>query len=73
VDVVIERSGGKVVGVEIKLSASPSPRDFYGLKVLREHLGDKFVRGILIYNGREIVPFEKDLHAVPVSVLTGRL
>ncbi|MGO8878219.1 MAG: ATP-binding protein [Desulfomonilaceae bacterium] len=70
VDVVIERSGGKVVGVEIKLSASPSPRDFYGLKVLREHLGDKFVRGILIYNGREIVPFEKDLYAVPVSILT---
>jgi len=73
VDVVIERSGGEVVGVEIKLSASPSQRDFDGLKVLREHLGNKFVRGILIYTGREIVPFEKDLHAVPVNVLTARL
>lgn len=73
VDVVIERSGGEVVCVEIKLSASPSPRDFDGLKVLREHLGNKFVRGILIYTGTEIVPFEKDLHAVPVNVLTGRL
>ena len=73
VDVVIERSGGEVVGVEIKLSASPSHRDFDGLRFLREHLGDRFVRGILIYTGGEIVPFEKDLHAVPVNVLTGRL
>ena len=47
--------------------------DFDGLKLLREHLGNKFVRGILIYTGTEIVPFEKDLHAVPVNVLTGRL
>ncbi len=70
VDVVIEGSGGRVVGVEIKLSASPSPRDFSGLKVLREHLGEKFVRGVLIYTGKEIVPFGEDLHAVPVSVLS---
>lgn len=73
VDVVIERSGGEVVGVQIKLSASPSQRDFDGLKVLRKHLGNRFVRGILIYTGGEIVPFEKDLHAVPVNVLAGRL
>jgi uncharacterized protein len=71
VDAVIEGSRGRVVGVEIKLSASPSSRDFSGLKVLRDDLGDKFVRGILIYTGREIVPFGEDLHAVPVSVLNG--
>jgi predicted AAA+ superfamily ATPase len=70
VDVVIEGRGGRVVGVEIKLSASPSPRDFSGLKVLREHLGDKFVRGVLIYTGKEIIPFGEDLHAVPVSTLS---
>lgn len=69
VDVVIEGGGGRVVGVEIKLSASPSPRDFSGLHVLREHLGEKFVRGILIYTGAEIVPFGDRLHAVPVSTL----
>ena len=73
VDVVLEGRGGKVVGVEIKLSASPSPRDFSGLRVLREHLGDKFIRGVLIYTGKEVVPFGEDLHAVPVSVLSGEI
>jgi uncharacterized protein len=72
VDVVIEGCGGKVVGVEIKLSASPSPRDFSGLRILRDHLGDKFVRGILIYTGREIIPFGEDFHAVPGSILGGK-
>ncbi|VBB41411.1 putative ATPase (AAA+ superfamily) [uncultured Desulfatiglans sp.] len=69
VDVVIENGRGEVVGVEIKLSATPSPKDFSGLKMLRELLGPKFIRGLLIYTGKEIVPFGKDLHAIPVSVL----
>ncbi len=71
VDLIMEGSGGRVVGVEVKLSATPSPRDFAGLKILRDHLGDKFIRGVLIYTGREIVPFGKDMHAVPVSSLAG--
>jgi predicted AAA+ superfamily ATPase len=68
VDVVIE-SGGRVVGIEIKLSATPSPRDFAGLKMLQKHLGEKFVRGVLIHTGREVVPFGKNLHAVAISEL----
>jgi uncharacterized protein len=66
VDVVLEDRRGNVVGVEIKRSATVSPRDFTGLKVLRDHLGEKFVRGILIYTGNDIVPFARNLHALPV-------
>lgn len=69
VDVVIEGGARRVVGIEIKLSASPSFKDFAGLKVLREHLGAKFVSGLLIYTGTEIVPFGDRLFAIPVSAL----
>ncbi len=48
VDIIIEGSDGKVVGIEVKLSITPSSQDFSGLKILQEHLGEKFVRGILI-------------------------
>lgn len=65
----MEAGGGKVVGVEIKLSATPSPRDFAGLKVLRDHLGERFIRGILVYTGNEVVPFGREMHAAPVSFL----
>ena len=69
VDVVLENGRGEVVGIEIKFSATPSPRDFEGLKALREYLGKKFIRGVLIYTGREVVPFAEDLYALPASVL----
>lgn len=70
VDVVIENGRGEVVGIEIKLSATPSPKDFTGIKVLREHVGEKFIRGVLICAGKEVVPFGENLHAVPVSMLS---
>jgi len=66
VDIIIEDRKGNIVGVEVKLSATPSKHDFSGLKVLRDHLGEKFIRGIVIFTGDEIVPFDDNLHAIPV-------
>jgi predicted AAA+ superfamily ATPase len=71
VDIVLEDSQGQVVGIEVKLSASPAARDFAGLKTLQEHLGKRFVCGALLHTGREIVPFGERLHAVPVQLLIG--
>jgi predicted AAA+ superfamily ATPase len=69
VDLVVESNGGDIVGIEIKLSKTPSPRDFSGLKTLSRHLGNKFIRGILVHTGQNNVPFANNLHAVPVSQL----
>jgi predicted AAA+ superfamily ATPase len=71
VDIVLEDSQGQVVGIEVKLSATPSPKDFSGLKTLREHLGKQFIRGVLVYTGREVVPFAENMHAVPAQLLVG--
>jgi len=71
VDIVLQGGGGRAVAVEVELSATPSRCDFSGPNILREDLGDRFVRGIPIHTGREIVPFGKDMHAVPVSALSG--
>lgn len=68
VDIVIEK-GVEIVGIEIKFSATPSPKDFAGLKLLKTHLGKKFIRGILIHTVKETIPYGEDLHAVPVSTL----
>jgi predicted AAA+ superfamily ATPase len=71
VDIVLEGRNGNVVGVEVKLSATLAPQNFSGLKLLQEHLKEKFVRGVLIYTGDEVVPFAKNLHAVPArSIFT---
>lgn len=69
VDVVLEDPAGRVVGVEIKASATVGARDFRGLRALAEASGNRFRRGVVLYTGRTAVPFGKDLYALPVSSL----
>lgn len=71
VDVVLESAAGAIAGVEIKASSSVSTSDFAGLKALKEAGGKKFIRGVVLYTGPEIIPFAKDLYAVPIPALWG--
>ena len=68
VDFVLEK-GGSVIGIEVKLESAPDKRDFGGLRVLKEAVGNRFKRGVLIYPGKELVPFGDEFWAVPVSCL----
>ncbi len=68
VDFVLER-GRKVVGIEVKSTASPGGRDFAGLAALRDMTGSDFQRGILLYTGTQVIPFDAQISAVPVSAL----
>ena len=69
VDLVIEDRRGRIVGVEVKASATVRPSDFNGLKRLQQAAGDKFVRGILLHDHDRVTPFAERLHAMPVSRL----
>lgn len=69
VDLLLERADGRVVGLEVKASATIQPRDFRGLQSLSEALGDAFHRGVVLYTGAEVLPFGPKLWALPVSAL----
>jgi predicted AAA+ superfamily ATPase len=69
VDYVLEDRAGRLVGIEVKKSASPTSSDFRGLRHLAEQSGEKFVRGILLYTGTQSVTFGPGLQAVPISAL----
>jgi len=69
VDIVLERRNGDVVGVEIKASASPRPRDTAGLKLLRDRLGDRFKQGLLLYLGRQSLPVGDRIAMAPLASL----
>ncbi|MBL8535016.1 MAG: ATP-binding protein [Betaproteobacteria bacterium] len=68
VDIVLESRDGRVVGVEVKNSATVGPRDFHGLSALSDACGERFVRGIVLYRGRDVVPFGR-FWAMPVEAL----
>lgn len=69
VDLVLETPSGRVVGIEVKASASITQGDFDGLRELALAAGEGFARGVVLYTGEQLMPFEEDLWAVPVSVL----
>jgi hypothetical protein len=44
-------------------------RDFADLETLAEDTGKNFIRGILLYGGKEVVPFGDCRWAWPISTL----
>lgn len=72
VDFVLENRLGQIAGVEVKASATLNASDFKGLRHLKHTEPGRFVRGIVLYTGRELVPFGDQLWAMPLSMWWGR-
>lgn len=69
VDFVLERSDGTLAGIEVKASDRVSRADFKGMEVLQALAGEDFVCGIVLYSGKDVVPFGEKLFAVPLACL----
>ena len=69
VDVVLETRKRELVGVEIKAGSTIGQADFRGLEWMRSLVGERFKCGIVLYGGREPLPFGPRLWALPISAL----
>ena len=69
VDIVIEDGFGRIVGVEVKASATVSQRDFAGLRRLASATRDSFALGLVLYDHDHVVPFGERMAAAPLSTL----
>lgn len=69
VDLVLEKPGQFVVGIEVKASARLTQSDFNGLRALAEVAGEKFVRGVVLYLGEQRLQFADNLWAEPMNAL----
>ncbi len=69
VDLVLEDDRGRIVGVEVKATASPVASDFNGLRSLADAAGERFHRGVLLCLSREPVSFGPRLQTLPISAL----
>ena len=73
VDIVIERGAREVAGVEVKAAATVTPSDFRGLWKLKNAAGERFVAGVVVYDGEISAGFGDGMFAVPIrSLLEGR-
>jgi len=69
VDIVLEDSAGRLVGIEIKAGATLAGSDVRGLQAMATATGKRWVRGVVLYTGTEVIPFAANLYGLPVSRL----
>ena len=69
VDIVLEATDGRVVGIEVGVGPTPKPEWFRWLAQMRDAIGDKFKVGVALYAGDQVLPFGDRLLAVPISAL----
>lgn len=70
-DFVLEQPNGQLAAIEVKSRDRVEKSDFKGLESLQALTGADFIRGIVLYRGRDVVPFGNNLWAVPMSNLWG--
>ncbi len=68
VDVVVE-SEGRLIPIEVKLSATPVPGMARGIEVFRKDMGDRAVKGYVVHPGDVRLPLGPDATALPVADL----
>ena len=69
VDWVLEDNRGRLVGIEVKTSSSPSDRDFKGLRAFASTVGSRFHRGVVLHTGKTAAPMGDGMWALPVEAL----
>lgn len=69
VDFVVEDRRGRIIGIEVKASATLRPADLNGLRTLAEAAGDAFVRGVVLHDHDRVTPYSDKLSAAPLALL----
>ncbi len=68
VDIVID-AGGKLIPIEVKLSATPRPGMADHIATFRKTFGDKAAPGYVVHPGEVRLPLAQDVTALPFSDL----
>lgn len=71
VDIVLEDRDGRIVGLEVKASATVRSEDFSGLRKLAAATGQRFAFGAVLYDHEQTIAFGDRLAAAPLSSLWG--
>jgi len=69
VDIVLERAAREVAGIEVKASATVTGKDFHSLRKLKRALKERFVSGVVLYDGEMSASFGDGLYALPIRAL----
>jgi predicted AAA+ superfamily ATPase len=69
IDLLIETRDGRIIAIEVKATAAPSPADARHIEWLRERLGPKLAMGLVVHTGPRAFRLTGDIVAAPIGVL----
>jgi predicted AAA+ superfamily ATPase len=69
VDLIVERAGGRVVAIEVKLARAVGDRDVRNLRWLGERLGDNLLDAVVVTTGEEAYRRSDGIAVVPAALL----
>jgi uncharacterized protein len=69
IDLLLETRDGRIVAIEVKAGATVRAEDTRHLVHLRNALGDRFHRGVVLYTGNRTLPFGNRIVATPLDAL----
>ena len=71
VDLIVERTDGSIVAIEVKSSAGADAGDGKGMRFLRDALGPRFICGIVLHTGPLTRRLDDRIWATPIPALWG--
>ena len=69
IDLIVERSDGAMLGIEVKSGSSLGAADFKHLKWFAKNLARGEFTGIVLYSGEHTLRFGEGFYAVPLAAL----
>ncbi len=66
---MVVKSEGRLVPVEVKLSATPAPGMARGIAMFRIDMGDRAAKGYIVHPGDVRLPLSPDATALPLADL----
>lgn len=69
IDLLLESASGAIVGVEIKAGSAVDARSARHLAWLRDRIGSRFRRGLVLHTGSTTYPLGDRLWAMPIAAL----
>jgi predicted AAA+ superfamily ATPase len=69
IDLLAEQAAARIVGIEVKADAAPGRDAARHLCWLRDRLGQRFTRGVVLHTGPRAYELEERILAAPISAL----
>jgi predicted AAA+ superfamily ATPase len=69
IDFILEYQQGRVVALEVKASNTIRSSDFAPMRVLQDSLKSRFLMGVILHDGSQVIPHGQCFYSAPISCL----